>query len=610
VEWATEIHARNAATALRFMEGLLRSSDDYVRHIGRACLLTEVRPWLERLLRALVGYGVRVGSLESLDSDALLERGSRTVCMYRWLYLPSSCSHFDGAARNRSWYTLAGVCAAGMLAAGSFPRVHGHRDYRTCADLVGGAVGKLNLFTILECARVLERVRTDWPGAAGLLARGLAAEFSDRPARTPLDRLFLEAAGGDREGRPPAGLIRDAAARCRNAFDAAELVNGEWGGRLLSDHPDLGAVLLRPVSFLPDFGYPGATESTPPDSLVLDLREDVRRGRPQDEPEDDDGRRRHQSAADRSGTGESARDADSGGGEVRACYVYDEWSHPDGDYYRDYCLVHESRPEGRPDEPAPGFGEEARRVRRAFELLKPDAPRREKRLPEGEVINHDRLLDFVVQRRREPSPPVDFYERPRICHRDVATLILLDVSGSTGVLAPGEGTVIDCEKEAVIVLAQALASLGDRFAVCGFSGQGREGCRYWVYKDFEERWDQASLDRVLAARPATGTRIGAALRHSGYRLAMVDARQRLVLLVTDGKPLDADYDPNSRYAQYDVRKACQENQRRGINVICISTDEESRADLGIMFPRRRYTILRHIRDLPQRLASVYIRATR
>ncbi len=611
VRWGMEVYSRNAQSGLRFMEGQLRSCDDYIRNIGRACALRDVRPRLERLIRALSGRGVQVGDLGALDSDELIARGSRSVCLYRWLYLPASCGHFEDRARNRDWYTLAGVCAAGLLAARSFPSVHGHREYRTCADLVGEGRAGTNLFTILEYARAAAYVRDHWPGAASLLARGLDAEFAARPASSAPDRLLLATTSAAGEETPLAAEVRAAALRAANLFEAAEMVRGEFGRSVIAGCPELASAPLRIVSFLPDFLYPGETSSPPPDSLVLDLKREARREPPPDEDAADPDAPPAARPADESrADGDAAEDRGPDAAEVTVCHVYDEWSHFDRDYFRDYCLVHESPADAGCEAIPEDLGREARRVRRVFELLKPDAPRREKRLADGEVINHDRLLDFVVQRRREPSPPVDFYERTRIAHRDVAVLILLDVSGSTGVVSSEERKVIDSEKRAAIVLAGALGSLGDRFAVCGFSGHGRKDCRYWVYKDFDERWGRAPLEKILAARPATGTRIGAALRHSGYRLSRVAARQRLVLVVTDGKPLDSEYDPKTRYAQHDVRRACQENAQRGVSVVCISTDEEARPDLGIMFPRRRFTVLRHLEELPQRMAELYARITR
>ena len=50
------------------------------------------------------------------------------------------------------------------------------------------------------------------------------------------------------------------------------------------------------------------------------------------------------------------------------------------------------------------IGEDVRRVRQAFERLKPELAKKEKRLREGDEINPDRLLDYLVTRRQEPSP--------------------------------------------------------------------------------------------------------------------------------------------------------------------------------------------------------------
>ena len=77
----------------------------------------------------------------------------------------------------------------------------------------------------------------------------------------------------------------------------------------------------------------------------------------------------------------------------------------------------------------------------------------------------------------------------------------------------------------------------------------------------------------------------------------------------DGKPQDTGYDPATRYAQYDVRMACHECERHDINVVCISTLENTRSDMEIMFPRRRFIILPHIEELPQVLPRLYVKLT-
>ena len=85
--------------------------------------------------------------------------------------------------------------------------------------------------------------------------------------------------------------------------------------------------------------------------------------------------------------------------------------------------------------------------------------------------------------------------------------------------------------------------------------------------------------------------------------------QRLILLITDGKPMDSGYDASTGYAQYDVRMACQENLRQGLHTFCISTDDNSPADLELMFPHHRHVILSDVTMLPQLLPRLYLRLT-
>jgi nitric oxide reductase NorD protein len=188
-------------------------------------------------------------------------------------------------------------------------------------------------------------------------------------------------------------------------------------------------------------------------------------------------------------------------------------------------------------------------------------------------------------------------------------LVLLDASGSTNDPVGSERKVIEVEKHAASILGQGLHVLGDRFAICGFNSNGPERCSYYVYKDFDQAWDRRALQSVLSATPSGATRIGPALRHSGYRLGRIAARQKLILVITDGRPMDSNYDPQTQHAQYDVRMANEENARAGIHTFGISTEENSVADMEIMFPHRRFAILPDIRHLLSVLPKAYIRLT-
>ncbi|MCD6394868.1 MAG: VWA domain-containing protein [Planctomycetes bacterium] len=607
VKVGLDIFARNKKSGLAFMDGTLKTSEVYIRSITQEWRLGDVQDLMARMLKALVGYEIEINDLTKLDSDDLIERGSSIICMYKWLYLPQRIRYFDDGVANRDWYLLVGVVAAGMLVENSFCRIHGHPVYTTCSDVVGDNPLRINLFQIIEHVRVLRRIKKRWPGAKRLVEFGLRKEFQRRPEVTAADRLFHDAASSKKPMTRGAGIIIDIADESINLFDTVRKLDGKWVERVLHDYPGLDSCELRTFSFIPDFLFPGSVSLPPRDSFISDLKaaipkraEDKEKGLSPGiaawEPADSDG-----------AVGDKENDRSQASS---ARFVYDEWSQEENDYYRDYCFVREDVPKALEDRYIPpDLMDEARKVSRVFERLKPDLVRREKYLSEGDVINSDLLLEYLVQRRKEPAPKINFYEKPLINHRDLAVVILLDVSGSTGGTIDQSKKVLDVEKHAALILGQGLASLGDRFSICGFSSNGRENCLYLIYKEFGDAWSQESISRVLSAYPSNSTRIGPALRHAGYRLSRIDAKQRLIILVTDGKPMDSGYDPNTRYAQHDVRMACEENLRQGTHTFGISTEENSITDMEIMFPQRRFVILPDIRRLPRLLPKLYVRLT-
>ncbi len=602
VQAALEIFRRHRANACAFLRGELRTSETYILAITQECRLCDVREPLAALLKALTGEEFELADLSQLDSDDLIDRGSETLTVAGHVYLPARVRRFGRARANRDWYVLCAVASASLMLDDSFPRVHGHREYPTCADLVGDDPRRANLFQVLEFARVLRRARRRWPGVRRLLAWGLETDLDNPAAGTP-ERLLADAL--DEAVRSPAlrGL-REAADDCVNCFDAAERLGEPWADAVAEEYPGLAARSLRPGGFLSDFLFPVGFSSPPADHVVGDLKSAARSRRGDDR---DDAR----SVADgeAADSGQTAEEESSAPAATRSAYVYDEWDHTQGDYRPAWCHVHENpvQPAAR-QRPRADWLADARKVRNVFERLKPDLARREKHLAHGDDINTDLLLTHLVDRRREPSPPVRFYEKPLIRHRDLAVLILLDVSGSTGEAAGEQAKVLDVEKHAAVILGEGLAALDDTFAVCGFSSNGREQCEVLVFKDFDNPWADA-VGRILAARPRNSTRMGPAIRHAGYRLDAQPCRQRLILLVTDGKPMDQGYDPNTRYAQHDVRMACQENLRRDVHTFAISTEENSQAHMEIMFPGRRFVILPGIRHLPRVLPELYLRLT-
>jgi nitric oxide reductase activation protein len=350
-------------------------------------------------------------------------------------------------------------------------------------------------------------------------------------------------------------------------------------------------------------------------------------GGPDKQPEEQSERPAAHAAESGSRDGASA---DAASGVHAVGYSYDEWNNHAGDYYRNWCRVHERTPTPREYRPAlsPGFSRAVAEVRRFFERLKPEEVREEKRLQEGDRIHLDDFVEYISERQATPRNEMRFYTKPLTTRRDIAVALLLDLSGSTAeqtsihathdqpvvAMQPTRAlrptTVLDIEKEAALVLAEGLNTLGDRFAVFGFTGTGRHNCMFCVFKNLAEKWTDKRRDTLISATPGSATRIGPALRHAGWHLAQCQAKTKLLLLITDGKPCDQAYDTETHYAHYDVRKACQENARNNVHTFCVSTGENTPADLELMFPNGRYLNLEDISRLPRALAYLYLRITR
>ena len=104
------------------------------------------------------------------------------------------------------------------------------------------------------------------------------------------------------------------------------------------------------------------------------------------------------------------------------------------------------------------------------------------------------------------------------------------------------------------------------------------------------------------------TRLGAAIRHATARLAKQDARTRLLIVLSDGRPYDHDYG-DARYAREDTREALRQAKNEGITPFCITIDRESEAELRDLYGEVGYTIIDDVLSLPERLPGIYRRLT-
>lgn len=253
-----------------------------------------------------------------------------------------------------------------------------------------------------------------------------------------------------------------------------------------------------------------------------------------------------------------------------------------------------------------------RQVRRSFEALRPEAVRRVRGVVDGDEIDLDRAVEAHVERRAGGSPTDRIYVRHQRDERDVAVAFLVDMSSSTNELANvGGQRIIDVEKEALVLIAEAVDAIGDTAAIYGFSGYGREQVAFYVAKDFSDPWDSRVQERIGRMSWKMENRDGTAIRHATRKLQQVSARVRILLLLSDGKPLDCGCDHYSdRYAQEDTRVALQEARAVGIHPFCITVDVAAQEYMTRMYGEGAYTIIDRVDHLPQRLPQIYRRLTR
>ena len=293
-------------------------------------------------------------------------------------------------------------------------------------------------------------------------------------------------------------------------------------------------------------------------------------------------------------------------------YVYDEWDGTIRDYRPQWCRVVEQAGKEGPsdfvDETLQAYGPMVRLIRRYFETIRPEAFRRLGRQANGEDIDLDALVNWMVERRQGREPSDQVYSTRLKHDRQVAAAFLVDMSGSTGrQVGSRSRSVIDIEKEGLLLLSEALSAIGDQYAIYGFSGQSRQTVDTYVLKDFDQPSGGRVGLKISGIKPRQQNRDGAAIRHAAYRLLQQPAKVRLLILMSDGKPLDDDY--ADEYSLEDTKMALREARLKGIHPFCITIDQAATEYVKRMYGDIGFLVVDELETLPTRLPKIYQRLT-
>ena len=302
-------------------------------------------------------------------------------------------------------------------------------------------------------------------------------------------------------------------------------------------------------------------------------------------------------------------------------FSYDEWDRELNDYRVGWSRVIEKKVR----QGDRNFVELARSryrgvissIRHQFQLMKPENLTRINREIDGEDYDLNALVEYVVDKRAHGQPSENIYAKRLRKQRDVAVSLLLDQSSSTArtitrnplqpYTHPGR-RIIEIEKEGLVLMSEALEAVGDAYSINGFTSEGRRNVKFYVVKDFSEKYSEDIERRIGGITFQNNTRMGAAIRHAAAKLKRQESRTKLLIILTDGRPYDHDYG-DARYAREDVREALTEAKMQGITPFCITIDRESEAELRDLYGDVGYTIIDDVLSLPERMPNIYRRLT-
>ena len=286
-------------------------------------------------------------------------------------------------------------------------------------------------------------------------------------------------------------------------------------------------------------------------------------------------------------------------------YYYNEWDFRRNHYRKNWCSLRilDMHPSKEPfvENTLVKYSHLITSIRRSFEALRCDDRLLRKQI-NGDDIDIDAVVESYVELHKGMEMSNRLFTQSRRLDRDLAVVFMVDVSGST------KGWINDAERESLVLLCEALEILRDRYAIYGFSGMTRKRCELYRIKTFNEPYNLQVKERIAGIRPQDYTRMGVIIRHLTKMLLEVEAKTRLLITLSDGKP--DDYDGyRGEYGIKDTRQALMEAKHAGIHPFCITIDTQAHDYLSQMYGHVNYTVVSDVRKLPVKVSDIYRRLT-
>jgi len=250
------------------------------------------------------------------------------------------------------------------------------------------------------------------------------------------------------------------------------------------------------------------------------------------------------------------------------------------------------------------------RLKFLIESMIPQGMQRLRRQEDGDELDINAAVRAMVDIRTGQHPDTRIMMRYKRNVRDLAVMVLLDMSESANDKVRGqEYSIMDLTRSATILLSDALDRIGDPFALHGFCSDGRHDVHYYRFKDFDQPYNDLVKARLAGMQGSYSTRMGAALRHAGTVLEKQPKNKKVLFIITDGEPADNDVrDP--QYLRHDAKRAVEELARNGITTYALSLDPHADQYVSRIFGANHFTVLDQVERLPEKLPMLYMGLTR
>lgn len=583
------------------------------------CYLDEVKPGLDIFIRGLAGRGLYLKHSSDIYTDT------------QHLYLPKSISRFHDKKQNKSLYKSMACFLWAQTWYGTFKK----KDYQAAStqkrlESYDDTEQAKTLFLKLENIRLLANIRRDLPG----LYREMSALS---PLVIPEERTWQVISNGLQEGGCSVEDTFEALAKLMSL--SVLIPETDYQGGLNLDEveasienrklkllgqvdelkqnqslssQDLQQALEAMKSTQEEQGEsfdnadkssaeselePGSNTNNEQLQLLLaSLLQDVE-NLEQDVFKDElEANLNKASMTKKASTAEKEIDIDG-----EASFYLDEWDYLRQSYRKNWCQIKHRVVESNDN----GFRQQTERkypylimqIRKIFEAMR-DQPRYANRQTDGDEFDLDALIDMRTASVAGEELSERLYIRRLNNERSVSVCLLVDMSGST------KGWINQAMRESLILFSEALNTLGDQYAIYGFSGLTRQRCEIYDIKAFNDQQYEKISHRIGNIQAKDYTRMGFAIRFATRCLLESEAHHRILLILSDGKP--DDYDGyQGEYGIQDTRKAIIEAQGHAINPYSITIDKQAQIYLPRLFGPGQYLILNDVSTLPLKLSEVY-----